>query len=98
MFSGPGWGWHIETAVHVIRLILGGVFDRFPNLQIVIGHIGEGLAGMFQRLDIMPPAVTKLKRPVTAYLRRERSLHLFGLLFPADFPRPASWNLAASTA
>ena len=69
IFSGPGWGWHIETAVHVIRLILGGVFDRFPRLQIVVGHLGEGLPGMFQRLDIMPPAVTKLKRPVTAYLR-----------------------------
>ena len=49
MFSGAGWGWHIETAVHVIRLILGGVFDRFPNLQIVIGHLGEGLAAMFPR-------------------------------------------------
>jgi len=36
IFSGPGWGWHIETAVHVIRLILGGVFDRFPKLQIVM--------------------------------------------------------------
>ena len=52
IFSGPGWAWHIETAVHVIRLILGGVFDRFPRLQIVIGHLGEGLPGMFQRLDI----------------------------------------------
>src|SRR5271155_3452364 len=30
MLAGPGWGWHIETAVHVIRLILGGVFDRYP--------------------------------------------------------------------
>jgi hypothetical protein len=31
MLAGPGWGWHIETAVHVIRLILGGVFD-YPNV------------------------------------------------------------------
>jgi predicted TIM-barrel fold metal-dependent hydrolase len=36
MLAGPGWGWHIETAVHVIRLILGGVFDRYPKLQIVV--------------------------------------------------------------
>jgi uncharacterized protein len=42
IFAGPGWGWHIETAVHVLRMILGGVFDRFPGLQIVIGHMGEG--------------------------------------------------------
>ena len=30
VFGSPGWGWHIETAVHVLRLILGGAFDRFP--------------------------------------------------------------------
>jgi uncharacterized protein len=52
IFSGPGWAWHIETAVRVIRLILGVVFDRFPRLQIVIGHLCEGLPGMFQCLDI----------------------------------------------
>ena len=55
MLAGGAWGWHIETAVHVIRLISGGVFDRFPQLQIVIGHMGEGLPFMFQRFDIMPP-------------------------------------------
>jgi len=69
IFSGPGWGWHIETAVHVLRMVLGGVFDRFPNLQIVIGHMGEGLPFMFRRVDIMAPALTKLKRPVSTYLR-----------------------------
>ena len=84
-FSGPGWGWHIETAVHVIRLILGGVFDRFPNLQIAIGHLGEGLPGMFQRLDVMAPAVTKLKRPVTAYLRENIHYTFSGFFFPPTF-------------
>jgi len=85
MFAGPGWGWHIETAVHVIRLILGGVFDRFPNLQIVIGHLGEGLASMFQRVDIMAPAVTKLQRPVTAYLRENVHYTFSGFFFPPTF-------------
>jgi predicted TIM-barrel fold metal-dependent hydrolase len=84
-FSGPGWGWHIETAVHIIRLILGGVFDRFPKLQIVIGHLGEGLPGMFQRLNIMAPAVTKLKRPVTAYLRENIHYTFSGFFFPPTF-------------
>ncbi len=51
MFAGPGWGWHIETAVHVIRLILGGVFDRYPKLQIMIGHMGETLPFMLQIHD-----------------------------------------------
>jgi uncharacterized protein len=43
MLAGAGWGWHIETAIHVIRVILAGVFDRYPKLQIVIGHIGGSI-------------------------------------------------------
>ena len=85
MFAGPGWGWHIETAVHVIRLILGGVFDRFPKLQFVIGHLGEGLPAMFQRLNIMAPEITKLQRPVTAYLRENIHYTFSGFNFPATF-------------
>jgi hypothetical protein len=85
MFAGPGWGWHIETAVHVLRMILGGVFDRLPGLQIVIGHMGEGLVGMFQRVDVMTPAVTNLKRPVTAYLRENIHYTFSGFFFPPTF-------------
>jgi len=69
MLAGPGWGWHIETAAHVLRLILGGVFDRYPKLQVVIGHLGETLPFMMQRFDrILAPQMTKLERPVSAYL------------------------------
>jgi uncharacterized protein len=86
IFSGPGWGWHIETAVHVVRLVLGGVFDHFPKLQIVIGHMGEGLTGMFQRLDhTLAPQVTKLKRPVTFYLRENMHYTFSGFFFPPTF-------------
>jgi len=53
MLAGPGFGWHIETAVHVLRMVLGGVFDRFPKLQIVIGHMGEGLPFFMQRVDVI---------------------------------------------
>ena len=63
MLGGSGWGWHIETAIHVIRMVLGGVFDRFPKLQIVVGHLGEGLPFMLPRLDRnFSPALTKLQR------------------------------------
>jgi predicted TIM-barrel fold metal-dependent hydrolase len=85
IFAGPGWGWHIETAVHVLRLILGGVFDRYPRLQFVIGHLGEGLASMFQRVDIMAPAVTKLKRPIGAYLRENVHYTFSGFNFGPTF-------------
>ena len=85
MFGSPGWGWHIETAIHVIRVVLGGAFDRFPKLQLVIGHLGEGLMSMFQRLDNMTPAMTKLKKPVTSYLRENVHYTFSGFNFPATF-------------
>ncbi len=86
MFSGPGWGWHIETAVHVIRIALGGAFDRFPKLQIVVGHLGEGLPFMLPRLDRnMAPALTKLKRPLGDYLRQNLHYTFAGFNFPATF-------------
>jgi predicted TIM-barrel fold metal-dependent hydrolase len=86
MFSGPGWGWHLETAVHVIRLILGGVFDRFSNLQIVVGHLGEGLPFMLPRLDRnFPPPLTKLQRGLGDYLRQNVHYTFAGFNFPATF-------------
>jgi predicted TIM-barrel fold metal-dependent hydrolase len=85
MFASPGWGWHIETAVHVVRVILGGTFDRFPKLQLVIGHLGEGLMSMLPRLDVMTPAMTKLRKPVTSYLRENVYYTFSGFNFPATF-------------
>lgn len=85
MLAGPVFGWHIETAVHVLRMILGGVFDRFPKLQIVIGHMGEGLPFFMQRVDVIPTAVTQLKRPVSAYLHDNLHYTFAGFNFHATF-------------
>jgi len=85
-FSAAAWGWHIETAIHAIRLILGGVFDRFPKLQIVTGHLGEGLPFMLPRLDRnLPTTLTKLKRPLGDYLRHNVHYTFGGFNFPATF-------------
>ena len=46
-----GWGYSTETSLHVLRLMAGGVFDRFPKLQLVIGHMGEALPFWADRLD-----------------------------------------------
>jgi predicted TIM-barrel fold metal-dependent hydrolase len=68
--STAGWGWHIDTALHVLRLILGGVFDRYPTLQVVVGHMGETLPVMLPRFDqVFAPRTTQLDRPVSDYLR-----------------------------
>jgi len=80
------WGWHIETAIHVLRLILGGAFDRYPGLQLVIGHLGEALPFMLPRLDRgLPPQVTKLDRPIGAYLRENVHYTFSGLNYTATF-------------
>jgi hypothetical protein len=71
LFSIAGCGWHIETGIHVTRMILGGVFDRFPNLKVIIGHLGEGLTFWAPRLDSsISQNVSRLKQPISAYLRQ----------------------------
>jgi hypothetical protein len=85
MLAGPGWGWHIETAIHVIRLILGCVFDKYPQLQIVVGHMGEGLPFMLQRLDVMPTAMTRLNHPISFYLRQNVHYTFSGFNFTPTF-------------
>lgn len=50
-FARAGFGWHTETAIHIIRLALSGTFDRHPNLQVVIGHLGEGLPAYLGRFE-----------------------------------------------
>jgi 2,3-dihydroxybenzoate decarboxylase len=45
------WGFAAETALHAMRLIMSGTFDRFPKLKIVLGHMGEGLPFWLQRID-----------------------------------------------
>ena len=48
---GPTWAFGQETAVHALRLMACGLFDRHPRLQIVLGHLGEGLPYSIWRVD-----------------------------------------------
>ena len=48
---GPNWAFAAETAVHALRLIGSGLFDECPNLQIVLGHLGEGIPVQLWRID-----------------------------------------------
>jgi predicted TIM-barrel fold metal-dependent hydrolase len=84
--AAAGWGWHIETAIHVLRIILGGVFDHYPDLQLVIGHMGEALPFMLPRLDSsLSTQLTKLKRPIGAYLRENLYYTFSGFNFTPNF-------------
>ncbi|KAK4505148.1 hypothetical protein PRZ48_003111 [Zasmidium cellare] len=45
------WGWHADTASHVLQLHAAGVFDRFPKLNLVLGHFGEMIPFMLDRIE-----------------------------------------------
>ncbi|MGH2892120.1 MAG: amidohydrolase family protein [Solirubrobacteraceae bacterium] len=48
---GPTWAFAIETGTHALRLIVSGLFDRFPTLQVIVGHMGEFLPFAMARLQ-----------------------------------------------
>ena len=60
------WGWHADTAIHTLRLVLSGALDRHPGLKIIIGHMGEALPFMLDRIDETTAAQAKerLRRSV----------------------------------
>ena len=61
-----GWGWHSETAVHLLRLVLAGVLDRHRRLKLIIGHMGEMLPMMLDRIDtVFAPEIEHLSRPMS---------------------------------
>jgi hypothetical protein len=45
------WGWQVETGTHLLRLISSGVFDRYPNLKIIVGHMGELIPFSLKRIN-----------------------------------------------
>jgi predicted TIM-barrel fold metal-dependent hydrolase len=70
MLSMAGWGWHAETALHSLRLIVAGVFVRLPKLQVIIGHMGEGLPYALARSNQIMNSVAKLPQEVAAYFHQ----------------------------
>ena len=69
---GPTWAFAQETAVHALRLIGSGLFDRHPGLKIVLGHMGEGLPYNMWRIDyrnawVKAPPRHKARRRIADY-------------------------------
>ena len=62
-FATFGLGWHYESGIQFLRLILAGVFDRFPALQIILGHWGEVVLFYLDRLEVLSRVAT-LKRSI----------------------------------
>jgi 2,3-dihydroxybenzoate decarboxylase len=60
--DGAIFGFGVETGMHLLRLITKGIFDRYPNLRIIVGHMGEALPFWLYRLDYMHQATVRSKR------------------------------------
>ena len=76
--DGAVFGFGVDTGLHALRLIVSGVFDRLPNLKIIIGHMGEALPFWQYRIDFMHQAGVRsgrydflkpLKKKASEYLR-----------------------------
>lgn len=74
--SGPSFGFGIETSICMMRLVLSGVFDSFPGLKVILGHLGEALPFLFARMDYPyvipwfdPKARPKLEKKPSDYFK-----------------------------
>jgi uncharacterized protein len=66
VLESAGWGWHSETAIHVLRLVLAGTLDKHPTLKVIIGHMGEMLPMMLARADeVFTADIGHLQRPIS---------------------------------
>jgi predicted TIM-barrel fold metal-dependent hydrolase len=66
VLEAAGWGWHSETAIQLLRMVLSGALDRHPRLRLVIGHMGEMLPMMLARIDeVFALDIEHLKRPIS---------------------------------
>lgn len=60
--DGAIYGFGVETGLHMLRLIFSGVLDRFPKLDLVVGHLGEGIPFWLYRVDFFHARYVKTKR------------------------------------
>lgn len=80
LLTSSAWGFHAETGLQVLRLVLAGVFERYPGLRVIVGHGGEMLPFMLDRIDrILTPAATGLAAPPSHYLLRHVWITTSGL-------------------
>jgi predicted TIM-barrel fold metal-dependent hydrolase len=84
----PGWGFALETSVHFLRLVFAGVFDAYPRLKFILGHLGEGLPFGIHRLNDHTYAAAArrgLKKSPAQYLRDNLVVTTSGNFFTPAF-------------
>lgn len=89
--DGSIYGFSVETAVHLLRIVVSGVLDRFPKLKFIVGHCGEAIPFWLYRLDHMHaamikanryPGVRPLQRKLSEYVRENFWITTSGMAWP----------------
>lgn len=81
VLSSPAIGWHYETGIQFLRMAIGGVFDRFPDLQVILGHWGELVLFYYERwAPTLEQTGLHLQRPLSEVLRQNVSVTGSGML------------------
>jgi len=80
-FANFGMGWHYDAGVQFVRLVLGGTFDRHPELQVILGHWGEMVLFYAERLSAMD-RFAELQHPIATYFRRNLYVTSSGMFMP----------------
>ena len=72
VLASGAFGWHAETGIHILRLFASGTLNRFPKLQLIIGHMGEMLPFMMARAeDMLSKELVKSDRSLSEVLRQQ---------------------------
>ena len=88
--AGPAWGFGIETATAALRMVLSGVFDKYPNLKIILGHLGEGIPFQLHRMsESLSHVGAASKRPNAMTWFRDVFCDRFWITTSGNFSTPA---------
>jgi 2,3-dihydroxybenzoate decarboxylase len=89
--AGSPWGFAVETSIHALRLMASGLFDEYPKLKVILGHLGEGLPFGIWRVDhriSRGSGAPRAKLPMSHYLREN-----FYITTSGNFYMPALTNV-----
>lgn len=81
------WGFPSDVSLHTIRLICSGLFDEYPDLTLVLGHLGEGIPIFLDRMDrkgLMPSTDVYLRRRFSDYVRENIVVSTSGMFTPRE--------------
>jgi 2,3-dihydroxybenzoate decarboxylase len=80
ILSRPMWGWGVETGSHALRMVVSGLFERFPKAKLVIGHLGETLPYLLWRFDSRSKMYGwNLPKPPSQYIKDNILVTLSGM-------------------